>query len=243
MKLSSNKNTSLLLLVMLVAALLFAVYYYIVLPKKDNVESLESSINALQTEITSIQEQMSSTGDQTTTEVENVFGMRQKLPESREIDQLLLNLEEIEYISEARITSIGFNSYDTLVSESAIAPIDEEEVDTEENAADETATEGETDATGEVTEAEEGTETPVSDISAEALPPELKLITFNLEIEVPENQNLQQFIKELEKLPRIMHIDTISFTLPGEEGEIMEDAAETLNASIQVTTFYYECES
>ncbi|WP_404427817.1 potassium transporter [Ureibacillus chungkukjangi] len=239
MKLSSNKNTSLLLLIVLVAALLFAVYYYIVLPKIDNVVSIEGSINALQTEITTLEGQMSSMDEQAAIEVENIFTIRQKLPKSREIDQLLLNLEEIEFVSEARITSIGFNSYDTLVSESAIAPTPEEEIVSEEDTAEEPAIEGET----EGTEAEEVAETPVSDIAAETLPPELKLITFNLELEVPEYQSLQSFIKELEKLPRIMHVDTISFTLPGEEGEFMEDVAESLNASIQVTTFYYEGES
>lgn len=239
MKLSSNKNTSVLLLVVLVAALLFAVYYYIVLPKKDNVVAIESSINALQTEITTLESQMTSIDEQSATEVENVFTIRQRLPKSREIDQLLLNLEEIEFVSEARITSIGFNSYDTLVSESAIAPTPEEEIVTDESTVEEPAIEGET----EDTEAEEVTEAPVSDIAAVTLPPELKLITFNLELEVPEYQSLQRFIKELEKLPRIMHVDTINFTLPGEEGEFMEDAAESLTASIQVTTFYYEGES
>jgi len=241
MKLSSKKNTSLLLLVVLIGALLFAVYYYMVLPKKDQVDSLESSINSLQTEITSLQSQLSSTEAQTKTKVENVFAIRQKLPQSREIDQLLINLEEIEYVAKSRITSIGFNSYDQLVSESSIVTNPDEEGETEETTQNETVTEESSDDTnieGEVSE------TPVSDIAAEALPPELKLITFNLAIEAPEKQNIQKFIKELENLPRIMHIDSINYSLPGEEDEMTEeDEDESVTASIQVTTFYYEGES
>ncbi|WP_240758404.1 type 4a pilus biogenesis protein PilO [Lysinibacillus sp. SGAir0095] len=243
MKLSGNKNSSLLLLVALIAALLFAIYYYIVLPKKDNVEALEGSISSLQSEITALQGQITSIEEESATEVSNVFEIRQKLPKSREIDQLLLNLEEIEYVTETRITSIGFNSYDALVSESAIVPVPEEEG----------ATDGtETQETGEVEEAEEAVqgeetgetvETPVSEIAAESIPPELKLITFNLAIEASVYENIQQFIEEIENLKRIMHIDSISYTLPGEEGEFMEEEAETLSASIQVTTFYYEGES
>lgn len=244
MKLSGNKNTSILLLVALIASFLFAIYYYIVLPKKDIVESLESSINALHTEIGTLQAQIGSSEEEKTAEVSNVFEIRQKLPQSREIDQLLLNLEEIEFVSETRITAIGFNSYDTLVSESAIVPLPEE-------GAEEDAAEGQMDG-AEVTENEEadegnGTgetvETPVSEIAAQTLPPELKLITFNLEIEAPDGQNIQLFIEEIENLKRIMHIDSISYTLPGEEAEFMEEGNETVTASIQVTTFYYEGES
>ncbi|MFC7685211.1 potassium transporter [Ureibacillus sp. GCM10028918] len=244
MKLSGNKNSSLLLLIALIAALLFAIYYYILLPKKDHVDSLEGSINGLQTEISTLQGQIASLEEEGTSEVSNVFEIRQKLPQSREIDQLLLNLEEIEFVTETRITSIGFNSYDALVSESNIVPVPEEEAVTDE------ATEGQTDEAettenAEVVEGEETgetVETPVSEIAAQTLPPELKLITFNLEIEASENQNIQQFIEEIENLKRIMHIDSISYSLPGEEGEFVEAEAETLNASIQVTTFYYEGE-
>ncbi|MDN4495518.1 potassium transporter [Ureibacillus aquaedulcis] len=244
MKLSGNKNSSLLLLVALIAALLFAIYYYIVLPKQDNVETLKGSVTSLQTEITSLEGQIATMKEESTTQVSNVFEIRQKLPQSREIDQLLLNLEEIEFVSETRITSIGFNSYDALVSESAIVPVPEEEATTE--TVEDQSSGAEVAGTKEIVEGEEAgdtVETPVSEIAAQTLPPELKLITFNLEIEAPEDRNIQQFIEEIENLERIMHIDTLSYTLPGEEDEFDEGATEVINASIQVTTFYYEGES
>ncbi|WP_052130329.1 hypothetical protein [Ureibacillus sinduriensis] len=244
MKLSGNKNTSLLLLVALIAALLFAIFYYIVLPKKDNVQSLENSINALQTEIGALQAQIDSSTEESTSDVSNVFEIRQKLPQSRQIDQLLLNLEEIEFVSKTRITSIGFNSYDALVSESAIVPLPEEE--TAEDAAEgqmDGAEVTDTEEAGEGNETGETVETPVSEIAAQTLPTELKLITFNLEIEAPDDQNIQVFIEEIENLKRIMHMDSISFTLLGEEGEFREEGNDTVTASIQVTTFYYEGES
>ncbi|MCM3386976.1 type 4a pilus biogenesis protein PilO [Ureibacillus chungkukjangi] len=244
MKLSSNKNSSVILLIVLVVALLFAVFYYIVFPKKDNIQSLEGSISSLQTEITALEGQMASLDETSSSDVSNIYAIRQKLPQSREIDQLLLNLEEIEYVTETRITSIGFNSYDALVSESAIAPVPEEATTVEENTVDE-----DTEATAEGEEIVEGeetgetVETPVSEIAAEIIPPELKLITFNLTIEASVYDNIQQFIQEIENLKRIMHIDSISYTLPGEEGEFLEEEAETLSASVQVTTFFYEGES
>lgn len=77
-------------------------------------------------------------------------------------------------------------------------------------------------------------------MSAEALPANLKLITFQLDIESPDDEQLQQFIKEIEALERVMHIDTIEYSLPGEEDTLMNDTSTSVSASIQVTTFYFE---
>ncbi len=241
MKLSGN-NSSVPLLVALVAALLFAIFYYVVLPKKEDVKSLESSVGSLQTEIQTLQAEITTLEAEGSNQVSNVFEIRQKLPQSREIDQLLLNLEEIQYVTQTRITSIGFNSYDALVSESAIVPAPVEgDTTTDGETATNTGENGETTENVEGEETGETVETPVSEIAAQTLPPELKLITFNLEIEASNNRNIQQLIEEIENLKRIMHIDSISYSLPGEEGQFTEDD-ETLNASIQVTTFYYEGE-
>jgi len=54
--------------------------------------------------------------------------------------------------------------------------------------------------------------------------------------------SLLQFIQELESLDRIMHVDAINYSLLGEEAEFEEDVTDTVNASIQVTTFYYDGE-
>ena len=59
-------------------------------------------------------------------------------------------------------------------------------------------------------------------------------------MESPNHGKLQQFIKEIEKLERVMHIDTVDYDLPGEENTYVEDASNIVAASIQVTTFYYE---
>lgn len=242
---SSSKNSQTILLVLLVMVLLFAVYYYVVLPKKNEVELLESSISSIQSEIDSLQNQITAVQGVQTKETSNVFAYRKKLPQSREIDKLLLNLEEIGYVTESKINGINFNSYDELVSESAILPT-EEDPTTENGEAQGTA---DVEAAENLTTENSDTETtateqaPVSAIAAESLPPELKLITFNIDVESMNYQYLQQFIKEIEDLDRVMHIDTINYSLPGEENEFAEEPSDVVSASIQVTTFYYEGES
>ena len=81
---------------------------------------------------------------------------------------------------------------------------------------------------------------PVSTIAVESLPPSLKLITFNIDITSPNEESLINFIREIEQIERIMHVDTIDFALPGEENEFTEDKSEVVSGSVQITTFYYE---
>ena len=51
------------------------------------------------------------------------------------------------------------------------------------------------------------------------------------------------FIKEIEQIERVMKLDSVSLTLPGEEEQLQEDAVPTYKAAIQITTFYYEGEN
>ncbi|MEL3960662.1 potassium transporter [Lysinibacillus endophyticus] len=218
---SGNKNSSLLLVIALVAALLFAFYYYVVLPKKEELNSTHNTISSTRTEIRSMQEQIAKLENEQGIET-NIFSLRKRLPQSREIDQLLLNIEEIEYVSGTRVLNINFNNYDSLVSES----MKQEQTAPEEN------------TDGEEEEGEEK-ETPISSIDISTLPSELKLITFVLDVEAPDYNSLLTFIEEIENLERIMHIDALNFELPGEES-VIQNEEETVTVSVQVTTFYHE---
>lgn len=240
MKLNSgSKNSVVLLLTALVLALLFAVYYYLVLPKKDDVDSMTSSVHSLQSEISLIEEQIEVAEAEKNASSVDLFEMRKKVPKSLEMDKLLLSIEQSEYISDSRIVTVEFNNYDSLVAESELkdpnAPTEEELAKQQEQGTDnESTTESEGEASGEEL---------VSSIATETLPPELKLVTFEIEVETRKYENLVNFIKEIENIERVMHIDIIEFELPGEEQEYDIDADETIIlATVQVTTFYYEGE-
>lgn len=60
MKLSSSKNSGPILIVILVGVLLFAIYYYVLLPKQDEADMMESSVNSLRSEISTLNEQITS---------------------------------------------------------------------------------------------------------------------------------------------------------------------------------------
>lgn len=223
-KLKDEKNSGVLFLLVLGVALLFAVYYYVVLPKKEDVSVIQNSITTLQSEVFKIQEQITIAKSDASDIASDTFALRKKLPQDRAMTELLLSIEEIEFVSESRILSLDFNNYDTTVVDSTL----------QEPSQLEAMVEGM--ETGEVDTA------PVSEIAQEALPVDLKMLTFSVNVESPNAEKFTLFLKELESLERVMRVDTIDYSLPGEENEFAEDKSAIVLATIQVTTFYYEGE-
>ncbi|OBW53496.1 potassium transporter [Solibacillus silvestris] len=231
---SSSKNGTLLIVIALAMALLFAMYYYVVKPKQDEEQMIRSEINSLHTEIAAIEETIAANESQQSQTNVNEFALRKKVPDNREIDELILSIEEMQYVTDSRIQSIDFNNYDALVSSSGLQdPLSTPE--TEEGVATES-----TESTNQAEDTEASEQLPVSTIAVETLPPSLKLVTFNINVAAPNDVNLLQFVEEIEKKERVMRIDIIDFALPGEEDKFTEEASEIVTADIQVTTFYYE---
>lgn len=237
---TSSKNSTILILTALIAAILFALYYYIVTPKLEEVDAKESSINTVQQEISTIQEQIALIEKNGKSNRTSNLTLRKKVPQTRAIDEVIRNIEEIEVVTGTRVEAMDFNNYDSLVMESAITDPNstnsEEQADTQQSAteADEQAV-AKNDETPEVKD-----KIPTATLNKDSLPKELKLVTFDIEVVALDNKAMVEFIKEIEKIDRVMKIDAIDFTLTGEETKFQEDADTTLKATIQVTTFYYE---
>lgn len=190
---SSSKNGTLLIVIALAMALLFAMYYYVVKPKQDEEQMIRSEINSLHTEIAAIEETIATNqSEQSQTNV-NEFVLRKKVPDNREIDELILSIEEMQYLTDSRIQSIDFNNYDALVSSSGLQdPLSTPE--SEEGGVTES-----TESTDQTEDTEASEQLPVSTIAVETLPPSLKLVTFNINVAAQNDVNLLHFIEEIEK--------------------------------------------
>lgn len=253
MKLSSSKSTTIVLLTLLVAVLLFAIYYYVVLPKKDEATALESSVGSIKSEIATLQSEISQLEEEQSKPVSNLYALRQKLPENRDIDELILNMEEIEYVTGSRIIGIAFNNYDKAVADAMVEDSNNGTQSNATNDAESTSTDTQNNNSNNNTNSENngnndnntssennGTnQQPVSAISNLQLPASLKMVTIGIDIESPNHKQLLEFIREIEKLDRVMHVDAIEYEVPGEEQEFEETPKEFVEAKIQVTTFYY----
>ncbi|MEG0451257.1 MAG: potassium transporter, partial [Lysinibacillus sp.] len=119
-QLSGGKNSGLLLLVAFLLAVLFALYYYVVQPKKAEVAHAESAVNQLQGDVSSLKENIAILEEKNDQETVNEFTLRQKVPQQRAMKELLLSIEEIEFIAQTRVLALEFNNYDSLVVESTL---------------------------------------------------------------------------------------------------------------------------
>lgn len=187
------------------------------------------------------------------------------MPLSRQLDELILSLQEIEMVSGSQIASINFNNYDGGLTEADGTNENNESTDgTDEATADDTnnnneATDGTDEATTNETDEnqsdEQATEdknsddngSDTNDESGQAtdetvtnLPTNVKLITINLSVASPNFEHFQLFLQELEKLERITRVDTLTFTKPAERELLYEkDGSQAVTADVQITTFYY----
>lgn len=224
-RLLNSKKSGILLLVLLIASLLFALYYYVILPKKDEVRAKEASIQSLQTEIKSLEQSLTSFDEQLEVPMQETLEMQKKVPSVRAVEQVLRDMVEIEEVTGTRMESLTFNNYDEPVANANV---------------DQTNTVAEAEAKVNE-ENQENTETPpVSTIAQENIPPELKLVTFTFDIGALTFDSMVTFLKEVEKLERVMKIDTINMTIPGEQEKLDKEADNTIKATVQITTFYYE---
>ena len=237
---TSSKNSTILILTAFIAAILFALYYYILTPKLEVVDAKESSNNALQQEITTIQEQIALLEKNGKSNSTSNLTLRKKVPQTRAIDEVIRNIEEIEVVTGTRVEAMNFNNYDSLVVDSTITDPNstnsDEQVDTQQSATE--ADEQAVAKNGETPEVKD--KIPTTTFTKDSLPKALKLVTFDIDVVAMDNKAMVEFIKEIEKIDRVMKIDAIDFTLTGEEAKFQKDADTTLKATIQVTTFYYE---
>lgn len=226
MKERMNDNKTLVLLLGILAlVILGALYYYIVYPKMEHEKRIASSIEQLAVDNRHLKEDILAYAE-SDEDAEDTFDLRKKLPGNRNVSELLLSLEEAELVSEAKIQSIAFNNYDGLVSESGYGVTGEEDVD----------------EAGE-TEGQEDDEIPETKIDIETLPTALKLLSFNVQVEVQDYDHLLTFIREVEAIERLKRIEDIAFSSGGEAELKGAEADEAMVVTLQVTTFYSEEEA
>lgn len=226
-ELVSDKKTAYILISALVVVLLGAVYYFVLHPLKNEKQSKEVSIEVLQGEVAALKEEYSSSQLQDDS-TENAFYLKTQVPLTRELNELIRSIEEVELLSESKILSVEFNNYDGTIEDAQLLPeTSEENTETEPQSED-------------VLTDEPSEEPPVSPVAEASLPEKLKLITFNISILTKNYDQLVMFVEEIEHLKRIYRVDQITLLAPGEEQLLDKEAVNNIAAKIQLTTFYHD---
>ncbi|MFJ7971191.1 hypothetical protein [Psychrobacillus sp. NPDC096389] len=236
-ELVSNKRTAFLLIAALVVVLLGAVYYFVLQPLKDERVSKERTVQVLQGEVAALKEEYSSAQLEGGSS-ENTFFLKTQVPLTRELNEIVRSIEEVELLSDSKILSVEFNNYDETLEESQLiletSEVNEEiESESEDVSTEELSTIDET--AGETSDGP-----PVSPVSEVVLPEKLKLITFNISILAKNYDQLVLFVEEVENLKRIYRVDQVILSAPGEEQLLDKDQDDDIAATIQLTTFYHD---
>lgn len=208
MKVSFTKKKwiSFILGIVIVVALSVGGYFYLIYPKvtvlantKNQIEMEQKMLDVLEGNVPSEEETIS---EQTTQ-------MQRKLPVKPLVDQLLLDFQKVEALSNTYIVNIDINqNLDVSSQEEDVAEVND------------------TDETNDTTQ--------------EAIPmiEGLKQIQAYLSIRAKGYEDLFQFLAEIDQLPRIISIDSISF-MGNDEKIMIDDEQETLEFSVTVSTYYY----
>jgi type IV pilus assembly protein PilO len=228
-----KKHYLIVLGVFLLALFFYLSAYYIYLnPLKTSLSLKESQLKteqqltaALETRVASVNESdFSSTAE-----------MQKKLPVDPTVDQLVLDLEKTEVISDSFITSIEFNAGDQTVSSI-------EEGTGQQESTSVLLTEQ---ADGLDTQQAEVAQTENLGVSAGEqdkgnlmnMPDGLATTTATIVVEAEKYLDLEKFIETLENLQRIVVVKSISFSGP-EEIFTLADESELIEMTLTINAFY-----
>lgn len=225
-----NRNTFLLLLALLFI-LIFSVYFFLYRPLAADLQQVESQEKGLKDEVVVLEEEIdtiSESAEKSNKDLEQLRLMNE-LPASPELDEFLLTLNEIELISNSGIDEMFFEYQGDLPDRDSTGEEESEEAtDIEMDSADES---------GEILEVEE-TELL---LELEEMPIGLEPIIVTMDIQSPDYEHFQLFLKEIENQERIIVVPSLEFDKPAESEIVFsKNPDETISARIVVMTFYYE---
>lgn len=238
-ELVSDKKTAYILITALVVVLLGAIYYFVLDPLKNEKVSKEINVEVLQGEVAALKEEYSSS-QSTDNSTENPSYLKTQVPLTRELNELIRSIEEVELLSDSKILSIEFNNYDGTIEDAQLLPETTEEDGESESESDNETTGDNAAETSDETPDETSTPAPVSPVSEVGLPENLKLITFDVSIMTKDYDQLVLFVEEIENLQRIYRVDQITLSGPGEDQLLNEEELDDIAATIQLTTFYHD---
>lgn len=208
----------------IVIGFLTFLFIRIVEPVQTELDQTEQQLANERQILSTLQQQVE--GEETSIRIESSVSLQQQLPVKPLIDQLLLALSRAEGVSDTYIRSINIeesNDDGILTNDSEMEEEVEVEVEEEENFS------------------LEMTEESQTVVDVEALPTTiegLKTIRFLVTVRAKDYEGVARFAEEIDKLERIMNIDSISYVSP-EEYVHFDQELDPLEFVIVISSFYY----
>ncbi|MBD7963121.1 hypothetical protein [Fictibacillus norfolkensis] len=184
----------------------------------------------------------------TTQTSENTFALQEEVPVKPLIDQLMLQFEKAEVLSDSLILTMDFTDGEAIEEEEVVAEEETTENEaSEDSATDETTeTENADDNAENVTEGDisnendmvDQSETPIS-AAPEVLPKGVKKITAKMSVVSKDYDGIRNFITTIEELKRVIVVEGITFSGMDELEVASADAVtDQLKYEITISAYY-----
>lgn len=224
MKLQLSKRDKLILGVGALLLVLLIVYaqFFSLSPLKSDLAAREQSLTNEQKLLDTISQKKA---EDTTKTAEDTKELQKILPVKPLQEQVILDLEKAETLSNSKISSMGFTKdadVNTAAEQVNVQTTNGQQPTTDASANQAAATEQQP-ANGQQ--------------PAQAQTVALKKLTVSLSVESPTYKDFEKFIETLESLQRIVVVESISYS-GGQEITSLDQEAKPLTYSLTVSTFY-----
>lgn len=222
-----EKRNTFLLLIGLLFVLLIVLYFAFISPLLSDFKGKKASQVSLQNDIAVLEKQLEQLADVQEEFEQEQLELQKKIPLTRELEEIVLILQDMELQSSSLIESIDFYYDSSLPTSDFLYELDSDEVIEDEDSS--------------VVEGVENDDEASRAIDLNEKPESLQIITIRMDISSPTYDDFLHFITEIEQQERIMSVSGLHFEKTSEEGLVLaEELDETITYQVELITFYYQ---
>lgn len=217
-----NRN-AFLMLSGLLFVLLIVLYFAFISPMLSDLKDGRANHIDLQNEIAVLEKQIQQIDETQEELTQEQLELQKKVPLTRELEEIVLILQDIELQSSSLLELIDFYYDSSLPTPDFSHELDADEV-----------IEGANDAEGE-----ENSDKESQTIELKEKPESLQVITISMEITSPSYDDFLQLIKEIEQQERIMSVSKLQFEKTS-DFTVKDEQDELITHKVELMTFYYK---
>jgi len=217
-----NRN-AFLMLSGLLFVLLIVLYFAFISSMLSDLKDERANHIDLQNEIAVLEKQIQQIDETQEELTQEQLELQKKVPLTRELEEIVLILQDIELQSSSLIELIDFYYDSSLPTPDFSHELDADEV-----------IEGANDAEGE-----ENSDKESQTIELKEKPESLQVITISMEITSPSYDDFLQLIKEIEQQERIMSVSKLQFEKTS-DFTVKDERDELITHKVELMTFYYK---
>jgi type IV pilus assembly protein PilO len=226
--LSRKQFIIIILTIFLLGGILTGGYFWFIDPLKSDVTLRENELKNEEKILAVLEAKRSS---EVTSSFETTVELQKKLPVKPLLDQLLLDLEKAEIISNSFIKTIQVENADA--SNHANTVDETQQIPNDENRDSQIEAESESSAG----KSEETVGNEESNQFKQELPAGLKKITLTLSVQSPTYFEMEKFLQSLESMKRILTIENLSFK-GNKELLSIDESIESLEYNVIIAAYY-----